>query len=189
MNAAENAAENTAALDRMFAAIDAMNVPPGYRVEIVGGQIVLNEHRAVHSTIIRRLVGAVADARGHDANVLWDVRIDFPGDLNGYAPDVALVRDGAEEDENGNHGYRDVEMVAEVVSRGSRRDDYDAKLVTYARAGVPTYVIADPKRGFVHVHHEPNGDEYDDVSTYAFGTAFGLPGTDIVVDTSDWPRG
>ncbi|MEV0261034.1 Uma2 family endonuclease [Streptomyces sp. NPDC050617] len=182
------AVEDSAALDEMFAVIEGMNVPGDYRAEIIEGEIVLNPQRKVHATIIRRLNRALEDAYGVDANILWDVRIDFPGVLNGYVPDVTLVKDGAEEDENGNHSYRDVEMVAEVVSRGSRRDDYDAKLVTYARAGVPTYVIADPKRGFVHVHHAPKGDEYDDVSTYAFGTAFGLPGTDVVIDTSNWPR-
>ncbi|MEV0279409.1 Uma2 family endonuclease [Streptomyces sp. NPDC050610] len=182
------AAENTAVLDEMFAAIDAMNVPPGYRVEIIEGQIVLNEHRAVHSTIIRRIVRAVADARGHDANILWDVRVDFPGALNGYAPDVALVRDGAEEDENGSHSYRDVELVAEVVSRGSRRDDYDAKLRTYALAGVPTYVIADPKTAHVSVHHAPKDGAYGEVATYAFGADVVLSAAGITIETTDWPR-
>ncbi|MFE7118612.1 Uma2 family endonuclease [Streptomyces sp. NPDC057654] len=182
------AVEDSAALDEMFAVIEGMNVPGDYRAEIIEGEIVLNPQRKVHSRIIQLLTVTLMDALGRNANILWDVRVDFPGVLNGYVPDVALVKEGAEEDDNGNHSYRDVEMVAEVVSRGSRRDDYDAKLVTYARAGVPTYVIADPKRGFVHVHHMPKGDEYDDVSTYAFGVAFDLPGTGITIETTDWPR-
>ncbi|MGR8009042.1 Uma2 family endonuclease [Streptomyces hypolithicus] len=181
---------DTAVLDEMFALIDAMNVPAGYRAEIIEGEIVLNPQRKAHSTIIRLFTRSLEDALGRDANILWDVRIDFPGALNGFAPDVALIAEGAGEDERGRHGYRDVQLVVEVVSASSRRDDYDAKLAVYAAAEVPTYVIVDPKTGFAHVHHAPKDGAYDGAraATYAFGTPFTLPGTDIAVDTAGWPR-
>ncbi|MFI1256009.1 Uma2 family endonuclease [Streptomyces netropsis] len=181
-------AVDSAELDEMFADISRMNVPAGYRVEIIEGEIVLNPQRKVHATIIRRLNRALEEARGSEANILWDVRIDFPGVLNGYAPDVALVKDDAEEDDEGRHDYRDVEFVAEVVSRGSRRDDYDAKLTVYAESGVPTYVIADPKKATVHVFSEPRDGAYADVTTYTFGEKFTLPFPEITIDTAGWPR-
>ncbi|MBC2877309.1 MULTISPECIES: Uma2 family endonuclease [Streptomyces] len=179
---------DSAGLDEMFALIEAMNVPPGYRVEIIGGQIVLNPHRKVHSTIIRRLVGDLTPWLGLGADVLWDVRVDFPGGLNGYAPDVALLKDGAEEDEHGRCDYHDVEFVAEVVSEGSRRDDYDAKLKVYAAAGIPTYLIADPKTGVAHVFHAPRDGVYTDETSHTFGEKFALPGSGIVIDSTSWPR-
>ncbi|MDT3396101.1 Uma2 family endonuclease [Streptomyces sp. B1866] len=181
-------AVDSAALDEMFAAIERMNVPADYRVEIVEGEIVMNPQRKVHSVIIRKLTQSLEDAFGRDATILWDVRIDFPGVLNGYVPDVAYIAEGAEEDEHGNHDYRDVQLIAEVVSRGSRRDDYDAKLKVYAEAGVPTYVIADPKTGLVHVFHAPRDGVYTDESTYTFGTKFTLPFPDVTIDTAKWPR-
>ncbi|TVL93536.1 hypothetical protein CD790_00215 [Streptomyces sp. SAJ15] len=180
---------DSARLDEMFDLIEAMNVPAGYRAEVIEGEIVMNPQRFVHSTIIRRINRSLEDVCGLEANILWDVRIDFPGALNGYCPDVALLADDAKEDENGGWDYRDVRLVAEVVSRGSRRDDYDAKLKVYAAAGVPTYVIADPKTGYVHVHHAPQNGEYTDVSTYAFGTKFPLPFPEATIDTTNWPRG
>ncbi|MFI0743142.1 Uma2 family endonuclease [Streptomyces sp. NPDC021100] len=179
---------DSAELDEMFSLVEAMKVPPGYRAEIIEGQIVLNPHRKAQSTIIRRLVGDLTSALGRDADILWDVRVDFPGGLNGYAPDVALMRDGAEEDDHGLHDYRDIEFVAEVVSQGSRRDDYDAKLKVYAAAGIPTYLIADPKTGVAHVFHAPREGVYTDETSHTFGEKFALPGSGIVIDTTSWPR-
>ncbi|MEU1378102.1 Uma2 family endonuclease [Streptomyces triculaminicus] len=182
------AVQDSSELDRMFDELEHLNLPADYRVEIIGGEIVMNPQRKVHSTIIRGLNRALEEQLGSDAIVLWDVRIDFPGLLNGFAPDVALVREGAEEDDNGNHDYRDIELVAEVVSKGSRRDDYEAKLKVYAAAGVPTYIIANPMSGFVHVHHDPREGAYRDEAGYTFGSTFTLPHPKVVIDTSTWPR-
>ncbi|MFI9203775.1 Uma2 family endonuclease [Streptomyces sp. NPDC053048] len=181
--------EDSAKLDEMFALIDAMNVPAGYRAEIIEGEIVLNPQRDVHSMIIRLFTRALEDARGMDyPGILWDVRVDFPGCLNGFAPDVALVREGAKKTEKGLYRYQDLELVAEVVSRSSRRDDFGSKLKTYAVAEVPTYLIADPKTGLVHVFHAPRDGEYTDETTYTFTSKFTLPFPEIVVDTTSWPR-
>ncbi|WP_338931615.1 Uma2 family endonuclease [Streptomyces netropsis] len=187
MSTAVDPTVDSAELDEMFADISRMNVPAGYRVEIIEGEIVLNPQCKVHSRIIQLLTLSLMDARGRDANVLWDVRIDFPGCLNGYVPDVALVKDDAEEDDDGRHDFRDVEFVAEVVSRSSRRDDFDAKLKVYAGSGVPTYLIADPKTGVVHVFHAPQNGVYSDETTYTFGNEFTLPSPELTIDTSDWP--
>lgn len=182
------AVRDSAELDAMFEEIEHLNLPADYRVEIIEGEILINPQRKVHATIIRLLTRALEDTLGRKANILWDVRVDFPGHLNGFAPDVALVKEGAEEDDAGNHDYRDVEFVAEVVSRGSRRADYEAKLNVYAVAGVPTYLIADPMSGAVHVYHDPREGRYVDEVVYMFGSTFTLPHPKVTIDTSNWPR-
>lgn len=175
-------------LDEMFELIEAMNVPEDYRAEIIEGEIVLNPQRATHATIIRLLADDLAKARGRMAPILWDVRIDFPGTLNGFAPDLALAAPEAKALPNGSYRYQDIELVAEVVSQSSRRDDYGAKLEVYASAGAPVYLLADPKLGFTHVNFQPKKGAYSDVLTYAFGQVFTLPGSGIRIDTTDWPR-
>jgi Uma2 family endonuclease len=175
-------------LDEMFEMIEAMNVPADYRAEIIEGEIVMNQQRATRSTIIRLLTHDLEDARGKDAPILWDVRVDFPGTLNGYAPDVALATQDAKESLNGAYSYQDIELVAEVVSHSSRRDDYGVKLQTYAAALVPVYLLADPKLGYVHVHSVPRDGTYSDVGTWVFGQSFTLPVSKIPIDTSDRPR-
>ncbi|WP_212764772.1 hypothetical protein [Streptomyces sp. I05A-00742] len=53
--------ECSAELSEMFELIEAMGVPAGYRVEIIEGAIVLNQHRKVHAVIIRELTRALGD--------------------------------------------------------------------------------------------------------------------------------
>lgn len=178
----------TRSLDDLFGIVERMNIPAGFRAEIINGAIVINPHGQVHWTIIRRMTRTIEDARGMDAIILSDVRLDLPGVDNGFAPDVYLVSAGAVADEKGRFSYRDVELVAEVVSESSRRDDYGAKLKTYALAGIPEYLIIDPKTGLVWVRSKPKDGEYSDEATYPFGVRFTLPVSGIDVDSSSWPR-
>ena len=75
-----------------------------------------------------------------------DVRIDFPGQLNGFCPDVAKLRDDAEMTPKGRWRYEDIEFIAEVISTDTARNDYGPKKTAYALAEVPVYLIADPSR-------------------------------------------
>jgi Uma2 family endonuclease len=174
-------------LDEMFDLVESMHVPEGYHAEIIEGKIVVSPQRDVHWSIIRLFTRVLEDAFGLDAKILSDVRIDFPGVLNGYAPDVALLRDGAQKTGRA-YDYRDVRLVVEVVSQSSRRDDYGAKLETYAQAGVATYVIADPLTGQAHVHESPEPDGYQDIRTYPFGAELAITDPALTVDTKLWPR-
>lgn len=174
-------------LDEMFDLVESMNVPEGYHAEIIEGQIVVSPQRETHWSIIMLFTQTLLGVFGTGAKILSDVRVDFPGVLNGYAPDVALLNDDAKK--NGkSYSYRDVRLVAEVVSRDSRRNDYGAKLDTYAQAGVPAYVIADPLTGLSHVHERPEGLEYTDVRTYPFGAELVITEPALTVETKLWPR-
>jgi Uma2 family endonuclease len=181
-------------LDEMFAAIEAAGTPEGYRWQIVEGQVVMSPQRDVHSHLIRFLIHPVEDLIGRDSlRVLTDVRVDFPGYLNGFAPDMTLVVEGAQPTvgENGEerYGYQDLEIAAEVVSKSSRRTDYGVKLSTYAEAGVPVYVIADPIKALVTVYSEPVEGVYQMINTHHFGAKLSIPyGDGIVIDTAVWPR-
>lgn len=64
------APRESATLDTMFELIDGMNVPEGYRAEIIEGEIVLNPQRKAASTIIRLLTRSMEDTVGRDANTL-----------------------------------------------------------------------------------------------------------------------
>ena len=48
-----------------------------------------------------------------------DVRIDYPGHLNGFATDVTAIRKGAAKTEKGRWRHEDAEFVAEVISKGT----------------------------------------------------------------------
>ncbi|MGW2224336.1 Uma2 family endonuclease [Streptomyces formicae] len=176
-------------LDQWFELIERM-VPEGIKAEVVEGAVQMVPQRDSHWNIIRRIVRAVEDQFGMNVLVTSDVRIDFPGHDNGFCPDVAKLRDGAEKDERDRWRYEDVEFVAEVISRGTGLNDYGPKKNAYAEAGVSVYLIADPYQGRCHVYTHPKGGEYLTESRSDFGDEVDLTGTvvDLVLKTDEFPR-
>ncbi|MFE5209887.1 Uma2 family endonuclease [Streptomyces sp. NPDC056600] len=174
------------ALDTLF---DEMAAPAGYKAEIVGGVIHKSPQLRIHFEIIRRILRVLEDAFGMDVLVLSDVRIDFPGHLNGFCPDVAMLRDGAQPGPGERWRYQDVEFVAEVISRGTARNDYEPKKSAYAQAEVPVYVIADPYQRRCHAYTDPKEGIYMTELTVAFGGDVDLSSTSLglVLPTKDFP--
>jgi Uma2 family endonuclease len=181
---------NTKSLDEWFERLERMPVPEGFRVEIVEGNVFMTPQRNTHWQVIRRILQALERRFGEDVLVFTDVRVDFPGQENGFCPDVAMLKDGAETDRTGHWRYQDVEFVAEVISKGTAANDYGPKRTAYAEAVVPVYVIADPYQGRCHIYTDPKDGDYADPVRVDFGTDIDLTGTvvDLVLKTDDFPR-
>ncbi|WP_310722544.1 Uma2 family endonuclease [Streptomyces sp. N2A] len=176
-------------LDELFERLES-SVPEGYKVEIVGGTIFASPQRDAHWQTIRRMVRALEDRFGMDVDVTSDVRIDFPGELNGLAPDVAKFAEGARKDKKGRWHHQDIEFVAEVISKRTAVNDYGPKKQIYAEAGIPVYVIADPYIGRCRVFTQPQDGEYKDDVTVPYGEPIDLTGTvvDLTFATDEFPR-
>ncbi|MFJ9854611.1 Uma2 family endonuclease [Streptomyces sp. NPDC101150] len=173
-------------LDELF---EQMPAPEGYKFEIVDGIGYVSPQRATHWETILDIVEHLR-TRYPKKRVLSDVRIDFPGHLNGFASDVvALVEDWAKDDK-GRYRYQDVEFVAEVISKGTALNDYGAKKTAYATAEVPVYVIADPYIGRCRVFTDPQDGEYKSDLTLAYGKPIDLTGTvvGITFPTDEFPK-
>ncbi|MEU5777209.1 Uma2 family endonuclease [Streptomyces venezuelae] len=185
----EMADDDEWSLDQWFELIERL-VPEGIKAEVVEGAVHMVPQRNVHWQLIRRVLYALDDRFSRDALVMTDVRIDFPGDQNGFCPDLAKLKDGAKPDENGRWRYQDVEFIAEVISRGTGLNDYGPKKTTYAEAEVPVYLIVDPYQGRCHVHTDPKDGEYRTESKSDFGKEIDLTGTvvDLVLATDTFPR-
>ncbi|MEU3709254.1 Uma2 family endonuclease [Streptomyces catenulae] len=177
-------------LDELFERLEKMPVPEGYKVEIVEGNAFMSPQRDAHWQTIRRIVRALEDRFGMDAVILSDVRIDFPGKTNGFAPDVAKFTADAEKDAHGRRCHQDIEFVAEVVAKGTGVNDYGPKKTAYARAEVPVYLIADPYTARCRVFTHPQDGDYKSDLTLAYGEPVDLTGTvvGITLATEDFPR-
>ncbi|WP_405841191.1 Uma2 family endonuclease [Streptomyces sp. NBC_01518] len=177
-------------LDVMFEWLEKMPIPEGIRVEIVGGNIFMSPQRDTHWEIIRRVVRALEDKFGMMAKIFSDVRIDFPGHLNGFCPDVAKLREGAQKSPEGHWQHEDVEFVAEVISKGTATNDYGLKKAAYAKAEVPVYLIADPYQGRCHIYTNPKDDDYATETKLPFGEEVNLTNTvvGLTLKTTDFPR-
>ncbi|MFE3903912.1 Uma2 family endonuclease [Streptomyces sp. NPDC059153] len=174
-------------LDMMFEWLEP--TPEGFKVEIVEGNIYMSPQRDTHWEVIFDIVEQLR-ARYPRQRLKSDVRIDFPGRLNGFASDVVALAEDATKDSNGRWRYQDIEFVAEVISKDTAANDYGAKKATYATAGVPVYVIVDPYTGTWHLHTLPKDDEYRSVLSLDFGTPIDLTATlvGLTLETGEFPR-
>ncbi|WKE71090.1 Uma2 family endonuclease [Streptomyces sp. WP-1] len=177
-------------LDEWFERLERMPVPEGFRVEIVGGNVYVTPQRDTHWVIIRRIVRALEDKFGMDVLVFSDVRIDFPGEANGFCPDVAMLDEAAKKDDTGHWRHQDVKFIAEVISKGTAANDYGPKKTAYATAEVPVYLVADPYQGKCHLYSRPKEGEYTSELTVVFGADVDLTNTPLglTLKTDAFPR-
>ncbi|MFD0315741.1 Uma2 family endonuclease [Streptomyces flavalbus] len=184
---AESSGELT--LDMLFEWLEKMPVPEGYKTEIVGGHIFMSPQRDSHWDIILEIVEQLR-AKYPRKRVKSDVRIDYPGHLNGFATDVTALAEGALKDDKGRWQYKDVEFVAEVISKDTAANDYGPKKTAYAAAEVPVYLIVNPYTAEWHLHTLPKDGEYHSEVSFGFGDDIDLTSTvvGLVLKTDDFPR-
>ncbi|MFB7321979.1 MULTISPECIES: Uma2 family endonuclease [unclassified Streptomyces] len=176
-------------LDDMFEWLEQMHIPEGFKTEIVEGGIFVTPQRDTHWEIIATIYDQLR-TKYPRKRVKSDVRIDYPGHLNGFASEVVALAEGARKDEKGHWRPGDVELVAEVISQGTARNDYGPKKDAFAAAGVPVYLIVDPYTGTWHLHTLPKDGEYRGVLSLDFGDEIDLNDTPVglVLKTDEFPR-
>ncbi|MFG3406896.1 Uma2 family endonuclease [Streptomyces sp. NPDC048142] len=174
-------------LDMMFEWLEP--VPEGFKVEIVEGNVYMSPQRDTHWEITFDILEQLRTTYER-RQLKTDVRIDFPGLLNGFASDVAALSADAAKGEDGRWRCQDIEFVAEVISRSTAANDYGSKKAAYALAGVPVYLIVDPYTGTWHLHTLPKDDEYRSVLSLDFGTPVDLTSTvvGLTLTTDAFPR-
>ena len=181
--------DNTMTLDDMFERLEKMPVPEGYKVEIVEGTVYMSPQRDTHWEIILDIVEQLR-TKYPRKRIKSDVRIDYPGHLNGFATDVTVMTEDATKTESGHWCCEDVMFVAEIISRSTGQNDYGPKKTAYATAEVPVYVVADPYQGRCHLYTDPKDGDYEVETIVPFGKDLDLTGTvvDLVLRTDEFPR-
>ncbi|MGW1158740.1 Uma2 family endonuclease [Streptomyces sp. NPDC002519] len=176
-------------LDIMFEWLERMHIPEGFKTEIVEGGIFVTPQRDTHWDIILDIVEQLR-TKYPRTRVKSDVRIDYPGHLNGFASDVVTLAKDAQKDDKGHWRHQDVEFVAEVISRGTAHNDHGPKKAAYAAAEVPVYLIVDPYTRTWHLHTLPQDGAYRGTLSLDFGEEIDLTGTvvGLVLKTDEFPR-
>ena len=175
-------------LDMMFEWLENVPVPEGYKTEIVGGHIFMSPQRDNHWDIIADVYDQLR-TKYPRRRLKSDVRIDYPGHLNGFATDLTLVSEGAKKNDKGHWLCQDVEFVMEVISRSTGMNDYGQKKAAYAEAEVPVYLIVDPYTRKCVLHTLPVDGEYTAEQRFTFGDPVDLTKTplDITLATDEFP--
>ncbi|MGW1349652.1 Uma2 family endonuclease [Streptomyces sp. NPDC002409] len=173
-----------------------MEQHPGYRVEIIGGVIVVapipdGRHAEVLTEVMIPLLAA--ELHGQATDVLQRVGLWLPGGPEDYAvPDLAIVDADLDEHliENNCYDPAAFRLVLEVTSI-DYNNDLRNKVAAYAEAKIPVYVIIDRRHGRVHVLTEPAGGGYDSHQVYAPGQEVTLPesiGAPVTLDVDELVR-
>lgn len=169
--------------------LEKLEAPPGFKSELVRGEIVLSPQGRVHSEIILAGQEAARAAGLPRWRVLSDVLSPFPHTRSGFCPDVSILRSTASRTAK-PLPRSDIAGAIEVISSDLGEKDYGIKVQEYAVAGIDSYLIADPYKGLCTLFTRPEDGVYPEPETYPFGetVTFTADGTDFVLDTSDWPR-
>ncbi|MFE7041881.1 Uma2 family endonuclease [Streptomyces atratus] len=173
-----------------------MEQHPGYRVEIIGGVITVAPspdapHARVLTKIMRPFINA--DLDDGETEVLQGIGMWLPSGPEDYAiPDLAVVDADLDEHLVENNCYDPaVFRLALEVTSSNYNNDLRNKVVAYAEAKIPVYVIVDRKHGRVHVLTEPMGGGYDSHEVYAPGQTVTLPdsiGAPVTLDVDELIR-
>jgi Uma2 family endonuclease len=164
---------------------DELELPDGFRAEIVEGQIaVAASPFGMHAYILKVIRRAADGTIRADHDLYENVTLEEP-DGDRYIPDLALMPDALiRTRRQWIFPMGMCRLAIEVTSPGQEDRDY-RKRAGYARAGVPVYLIVDQKRRRCVVHSEPESTKYARVREVAFGEDLVLPlEVPITVDTS-----
>ncbi|MGW0838313.1 Uma2 family endonuclease [Streptomyces prunicolor] len=155
---------------------------PGYRVEIIGGQIIVSPPPDVpHARALTDLMVPflTAGLHGIESKVLQGIGLWLPTGTEDYAiPDLAVVDTDIEDHYVENNCYEPApfRLVLEVTS-SNYQADLRTKVTAYAGAAVPVYVIVDRKHQRLHVLTDPATGEYANHRVHAPGELVALPDT------------
>ncbi|WP_460068735.1 Uma2 family endonuclease [Streptomyces sp. YKOK-I1] len=166
---------------------------PGYRVEIIGGQILVTPSPdAPHARALSRLSRpfTVAGLDGGETEVLQNVSIWLPDAPEDFAtPDLCVVDADIDDHHIERNCYDPMafRLVLEVTS-SNWKTDLHAKVAAYADADVPVYVIVDRKHQRLHVLTDPTEDEYANHRVHSPGEVVTLPdsiGAQVKLDVAE----
>ncbi|MGW1718054.1 Uma2 family endonuclease [Streptomyces sp. NPDC002156] len=166
---------------------------PGYRVEIIGGQILMAPSpEASHALVLTGLVLPFAAAGLHcdETKVVQNVSIWLPDGPGGFAtPDLCVVDADIHDHHIERNCYASAafRLVLEVTS-SHWRTDLQTKSDAYADADVPVYVVVDREHERLHVLTDPKDDTYTTHRIHAPGEIVNLPdsiGATVSLDVAE----
>lgn len=141
---------------------------PGHRTEFVEGNFVVCPLRPFHNKTIMRLWMLLEPQLAADWALVSDVAMPFTED-NEFCPDLAVIPMKEKNRNLAVYSADLVELVMEVVSPTSVRNDYEIKDRHYAARGIAHYLIFDPVKGEVTIRWNPGPDGYRGSDTLPYG--------------------
>ncbi|MFF2038891.1 Uma2 family endonuclease [Kitasatospora sp. NPDC058170] len=180
----------TAIDDRVIGIFENLEVPEGFKAELIRGEIVMTAGPdMVHNLIVLAIQHQVPYGRWR---ALTTQDLTVPGQASEPQPDLVVFERGVVEEHGRLLPSPAVTLVVEVVSRTSVDRDYRTKREMYAEGMIPAYLIVDPIKGVCVLLTElsrPSGtgpQGYMSERTSKFGEPVPVDVLGIVLDTTDF---
>lgn len=166
-----------------------LDVPDGYRVEIVGGRITVSPGPlGRHAKIVMKLAHALRASLPDEVLALEMVTIEIARTGERYIPDLTVLPENAVPDDEWLFSAEKCLLAVEVTSPRNPEDDCVRKPHGYATAEVPLYLLVDTVSRSVTLFSLPREGVYHGQFTVDFGEKVHLPEPfDITIDTAEFP--
>jgi Uma2 family endonuclease len=160
----------------------------GFKVEIVGGNIVMYPLRPHHGRTIRLVWNTLAEQLPAEWDPVSDVSFVFD-DKTELCPDLAVIPLSESDKNLSKYPCELIEVAIEVVSPSSVDRAYKDKVLAYAGRGIPVYLVFDPYAAQCVAMWEPIGDDYASRVTIHYGSSVQVttPVGDLAIDTASLP--
>ncbi|WP_030675646.1 Uma2 family endonuclease [Streptomyces rimosus] len=181
----------SAAFQELCRTVLSMDVPDGYRAEIIGGKIVVSPWSKPYYTPIMLSIEAQLRPHAPEGHLIASAPnlVAFPGQDRCYGPDLYVAAASAFDTDSSFLDGEALSLVGELTSTSTRGADWEDKLPVYGRAGVPVYLLLDMQEQHAIVFWEPSEDGYTKRRTVPFGDKLNIPKPfDCHLDTTDFIR-
>lgn len=145
-----------------------------FREELIGGKIVMMSPASTnHNRIALKIAVLFANyLKGRTCVPFGDGEKVFLTSTDHYVPDFMVVCDRSKIKPDGVHGTPD--LVVEILSPGTAKNDRTHKKDMYKQSGVPEYWIVSPKEKSIEVYLLSEG-RYTLDNTYFYHSAEDMP--------------
>jgi hypothetical protein len=164
-----------------------MDVPDGYRAEIIRGSIVVSPWSKGFYLPVMRSVRSQLEAHAPEGYFVDSAPFlfTFPGQERAYGPDIYVA---AQDAFRTTRRYVDGDalvLVAELTSSSTRGADWEDKVPVYGKHGVPVYLLLDMQEESATVFWAPSEKGYTSHMTVPFGKTLRVPAPfDCELDTN-----
>ncbi|MEU5639284.1 Uma2 family endonuclease [Streptomyces milbemycinicus] len=173
-------------MSRLRKAAEAAEEATGLRAEIIRGVLMMSPTpRGRHAGIINELFRQLDPALPDHLESYQNGSVSMPDNKDDYAtPDLLVCDAGFGESDEWLADPGDVELVCEVVSKGNSTKDTRDMVGWYADAGIPAYLLVDPRDGTWTLHTVPRDGAYQGVLHGLYGEDVELPALGVKISTS-----
>ncbi|MEU1780039.1 Uma2 family endonuclease [Streptomyces abikoensis] len=171
-------------------AAEAAEAASGLRAEIIRGVLMMSPTpRGKHAGIVNDLYDQLRPVLPERLRPFQVASVPMPGDPDDYTtPDLLVCDAGFGDSDDWLTDPGDVELVVEVVSKGNSTKDTRDLVGWYADAGIPAYLLIDPRDGSWTLYTLPRDGEFQARRHGLYGEDVELSALGAKIVTEGLPR-